>query len=149
MILVTTLSLPNVCESCESNPKAFKFCPKDLPNVPGVKLLCAKGCFLFHPDDKLKSEKNLERVKLIPPLQLKFSNLETSFVEAQSQRARALKDVETFRGMAEGALEAQKRLQGQLDGRPTEGDVVISFLGGVGGGAVLTIGAVILGALLL
>lgn len=142
------LSPATAYADCKADEDSFKFCPEDLPDLPDVKLLCGKGCFLFHPDDEREARFNKERAELIPKLELALETLQKLNVVVEGQRDRFKHDVGKFRALAEEAISENASLATDLDKAPTKSDMIFSFLAGVAGGVVLAIGGAVVVLLL-
>jgi hypothetical protein len=90
---------------------------------------------------------NKLKTDLIPDLELAIDGLTEANTELISQRDRALEDVASFRQLSMDALQDVDELKRELDSAYSALDVVYATLGGLGGGVILTLGAIALGAL--
>lgn len=125
---------------CVKSFERFKVCPEDLPPVPDFALLCADGCYLFHPDDERAARFNATRVKLIPELTVKLEEFERVAVELRSQRDQAIRAYKDVVGVAGNLAAENDALVNALGEAPDFTTVVVVVVGGFAVG--LAVGAI-------
>lgn len=96
--------------ACVSRVSEGFVCPSDLPPVPGVGLVCAKGCYLLSVDKAKETWAALEKVKLIDGLQEQIADL-------QLQRDTAIDTLDTTRADIQAYAVALQGCQSEADGK--------------------------------
>lgn len=111
-------------------------CPDELPDVPDFKLLCADGCYLFHPDDERAARMNAERVLFLPTLKRSLEKLEALTVDLTAQRDEFRRDSQRVRSMWRVEVEKRVDLETRLESSFDWLDLLLAGGVGVGVGAI-------------
>ena len=130
---------PNAWADCQPNEAKGRICPDQLPPIPSWRLVCAAGCFLFHPDDATEHELNRERVKLIPRLQASAERFDASIARFDVLLSDVVGQRDRSRLSELAALEARAAAEERLASAFQWGDLAIAGGAGIALGVILTL----------